>query len=206
MKKMTEFTLWLEFENTAPSSDPSNDFANISVRLNDGRTYGINVWTFDFLKTAIEEDLKNGKSGLYQIPPDLFVKELSRDCIQKSIESLLVQGDIEELLNSSVFGISYLEPWWSTIEMDDNGKFLKDELIKEINPDHLLYNLNIDVIAKRQDNDDILVEMDNGTLALVHLTWSGKPESKNYPRVEYYSSKIDFWKRKLKNDIVEFNE
>jgi len=66
---MTEFTLWLEFENTEPSSDPSNDFANISVRLNDGRTYGINVWTFDFLKTAIEEDLStiNGNAFLISL-------------------------------------------------------------------------------------------------------------------------------------------
>jgi len=109
---MTEFNLWLEFENTESWTDKSNDFANISVSINDGRKYGINVWTFEFLQTTINEDLKNGEDGLFQIPPDLFVKELSRDCIQKSIERLLTQGDLEEVLNSSVFGISFIEPWW----------------------------------------------------------------------------------------------
>jgi hypothetical protein len=206
MIKMTEFTLWLEFENVEPWPDKFNDFANISVILNDGRAYGINVWTFKYLATSIEEDLQDGKNGLFQIPPDLFVKELSRDCIQKSIEDLLNQGDLEEVLNPSVFGLSYSAPWWPTIDMDDLGVFLMEELKKEISHDHPLYELVDDVIAKRQDNEDILVSLENGRLAVVHLTWSGKLESKDYPGAVVYSSEIDFWKRALKNDIIEFNE
>ncbi len=69
----------------------------------DGRGYGINVWTFKFLETAIIDDRKNGENfnGLYQIPPDLFVKKLTRDCIEKTITDLLKQGNLEELLNQS---------------------------------------------------------------------------------------------------------
>lgn len=100
---MAEFKLWLEFEE-AESWDIHNDFANIHVDLADGRHYGINVWTYHYLQTAVEEDQKTGQNlnGLYQQPPDLFVKELTRDCIQRTVEDLLKLGDLEQVLNASI--------------------------------------------------------------------------------------------------------
>lgn len=103
--EMTEFKLWLEFEEVSPSEwDIENDFCNIHVDLADGRHYGINVWTFKFLETAIKnEEVKgSGTNGLYIIPPDLLVKILTRDCIQETIEHLLSQGELENVLNPSV--------------------------------------------------------------------------------------------------------
>lgn len=102
---MNSFKLWLEFEEIDPNNwNTSNDFCNIYVTLEDGREYGINVWTYDFLKTAVEYDKNSGNNfnGLYIIPPDLFVKELTRDCIEKTIEDLLSTGNLEERLNSSI--------------------------------------------------------------------------------------------------------
>ncbi len=87
-----KFTLWLEFEEVDPTNwEIENEFCNIHVELEDGRLYGLNVWTYKFLETAINEDKKTGQNlgGLYQKPPDLFVKELTRECIQKTIEDLL---------------------------------------------------------------------------------------------------------------------
>lgn len=104
---MTEFKLWLEFEEVAPENwDTEDEFANIHVELPDGRHYGINVWTFKFLETAVSQDQENGGNlnGIYLRPPDLFVKELTRDCIEKTITDLLRQGDLEEILNSSILG------------------------------------------------------------------------------------------------------
>ena len=100
------FKLWLEFEEVDPNNwDVENEFCNIHVDLEDGRHYGLNVWTYKFLKTAIEEDKKSGQnlSGIYQIPPDLFVKELTRECIQQTIEHLLKIGDLEKVLNPSIY-------------------------------------------------------------------------------------------------------
>jgi len=100
-----EFTLWLEFEAVDYSdADMTNEFANIHVDFPDGRHYGINVWTHKFLETAINQDKESGEnlSGLYQIPPDLFVKELTRDCIEKTITDLLKIGNLEDVLNPSV--------------------------------------------------------------------------------------------------------
>lgn len=102
---MSDFTLWLEFEVVDPGNwDVENEFANIHVDLPDGRHYGINVWTYRFLETSIKDDQINGNNlnGLYQTPPDLLVKELTRDCIEKTIKDLLKKGDLENVLNPSI--------------------------------------------------------------------------------------------------------
>lgn len=102
---MLKFKLWLEFEEVDPGNwDTDNEFANIHVDLPDGRHYGINVWTYKFLETSIKLDIENGDNlkGLYQTPPDLFVKELTRDCIEKTISDLLDKGNLEDVLNPTV--------------------------------------------------------------------------------------------------------
>ncbi|MEM6687354.1 MAG: hypothetical protein AAF617_16360 [Bacteroidota bacterium] len=105
-----EFTLWLEFEVfDFGDSDMTNEFANIHVDFPDGRHYGLNVWTYKFFETAINHDKKEGASlnGLYLIPPDLFVEELTRDCIEKAIADLLKIGNLENVLNPSVRNDQY---------------------------------------------------------------------------------------------------
>jgi hypothetical protein len=100
-----EFKLWLEFEEADPKNwNIENEFTNIHVDVPDGRHYGINIWTFEFLETSINEDKENGENlnGLYQIPPDLFVKELTRECIEKTIADLLSKGNLEDMLNPTV--------------------------------------------------------------------------------------------------------
>lgn len=103
---LSEFKLWLEFEEIEPGNwDIDNEACNIHVDLPDGRHYGINVWTYNFLQTAIDDDKKTGQNlnGLYQKPPDLFVTELTRECIQQTIEDLLKIGDLEIVLNPSIY-------------------------------------------------------------------------------------------------------
>lgn len=101
-----KFKLWLEFEEADPTNwDIENEFCNIHVDLEDGRHYGLKVWTYKFLETAINLSKESGENlhGLYQTPPDLFVKELTRDCIKKTIEDLLKIGDLDKVLNSSIY-------------------------------------------------------------------------------------------------------
>lgn len=51
---MNDFKLWLEFEEVDPDNwNVNNDFCNIHVELNDGRKYGINIWTYNFLKLQL---------------------------------------------------------------------------------------------------------------------------------------------------------
>ncbi len=96
-----EFKLWLEFEEVDPGNwDIENEFCNITVFLPNETHYGINVWTYKYFETAIREMAEDGKS--YVHPPDLFVKELTRECIQEAIQSLLEVGPLEQMLNPSV--------------------------------------------------------------------------------------------------------
>ena len=116
---MQDFTLWLEFENVDYSSkwdpeteafitgvdwDKETEACNVIVDLSDGRHYGINVWTYAFLATvvAIDTESKEKMNGMYQIPPNLFVKELTRECIEATIADLLKQGNLEDVLNPTV--------------------------------------------------------------------------------------------------------
>lgn len=104
---MTDFTLWLEFEEVDPENwDIENEFCNIAVDLPDGRHYGINVWTYKFMVTAIKENSisKDNAGGLYLKPPDLLVKELTRSCIEQSIRELLKYDDLATTFNPSSGG------------------------------------------------------------------------------------------------------
>jgi hypothetical protein len=203
------FKLWLEFEESSPCDDIENDFANIGVDTLDGRRYGINVWTFEFLKSTIKQDEENGENlnGLYQTPPDLFVKELSRDCIEKSVADLLEKGSLEDSLNSSVFGLEFLEPYWDAIEMEEKSiQALVNELNLELPDNHLLRNVNMELIARKTNNDDIVLELEDERIAVVHLTWKSKKEVDGYPITRIYKDKVDFWKKEMKRDILEFKE
>ncbi len=105
-----EFELWLEFEEVDSENwNLENEFANIQVKLKDGRQYGINVWTYKFLETSIKTDKITGANinGLYQVPPDLFVKELTRDCIEQTIADLLRHGNLDDILNPSILNKEY---------------------------------------------------------------------------------------------------
>ena len=103
---MKNFEIWLEFETVDYSnSDMKNEATNIKVKLANGRKYGINVWTFKFLETIIKKDKTTGDNlrGLYQSPPDLFVEELTRHCIEQTIDDILRKGELEDFLNPSIF-------------------------------------------------------------------------------------------------------
>ena len=196
------FKLWLEFEVTSSWNDLENDFANISVDTLDGRKYGINVWTYKFLDTVKKENTENGN---YLIPPDLFVKELTRDCIEETFKELLHEGNLEELLNNSVFDLNFLEPYWSAFDMKEESiDSLINQLQLELSDNHILSNKSIELIARKTNNNDIILKLENGRIAVVHLTWKSKKEIEGYPLTRLYKDKIEFWEKEMKIDILEF--
>jgi len=89
----------------------------------------------------------------------------------------------------------YLKPWHS----DDTD--LTVQLHREINKNHILYGKPVKTIARRQDNDDVLFEVDSADFkyAMVHLTWSQKIlEDSKYPRTETYKN----WEEVYENRII----
>ncbi|SEB48623.1 hypothetical protein SAMN04489761_0992 [Tenacibaculum sp. MAR_2009_124] len=107
----------------------------------------------------------------------------------------------------SIFGLKFLKPYLDVIEMkEDNIKTLIDELKLELPDNHILFNLKTELIAKKITNDDIVLQLENGNIAVVHLTWKTKKENIEYPITRFYHDKLDFWNREMKRDIIEFKE
>jgi hypothetical protein len=99
MAEVPAFELWLEFEHveSQPGDDPTDDFANVQVRLPDGRVYALNVWTFKFLHRARfpwpYEDT-GGQAAEYVVAPDLFVERLDRPTLERVVRQLLADGEM----------------------------------------------------------------------------------------------------------------
>ena len=93
------------------------------------------------------------------------------------------------------------------MEMEDKSiQALMDELKLELPENHLLKVKKIELIARKTNNDDIVLELENGNIAVVHLTWKSKREIDGYPITRIYKNKIDLWKQEIKSDINEFKE
>ena len=61
------------------------------------------------------------------------------------------------------------------------------ELLRELAPGHLLYGVEVHVVAHREETDDILCRhhCEPERLTVVHLTWRGCPEvAPKFPVIE----------------------
>lgn len=205
MKKIQTFKLWLEYnpfdvaEPDLTDWDLQNEFCNIGVNLLDGRYYGINVWTYEYVETAIAQHRISGKNlgGSYISPPDLLVKDLTKDCIEATISDLLSKGDLELFLNPSVFNIRFKPPWTDANDLGRQGDALKKDLQTKITAGHILFSRGFTVLALRNDNNEIVLGLDDGSIALI------QKEDKDLSVIKIFRNKEDFRKLKLRNDIIE---
>lgn len=86
-----------------------------------------------------------------------------------------------------------LEPWEPVPK--EEGVGLVAELQKELRSDHVLSGTKAEAVARRRDCDDVLFVTDSkkGLLALVHLTWSGKPDQfPQWPHTVFFPSWADW--------------
>lgn len=98
------FKLWVETETGDPVVQPANrskeNYCNISITLEDGRRYALNVWTFDFLPLARYpwpyEPKPEYEPADYLLPPDLFVSDLTRTTITSVVEQLLKEDELRD--------------------------------------------------------------------------------------------------------------
>ena len=97
----------------------------------------------------------------------------------------------------------YKEPWSDISEYPSSHKLaLENQLTAEIGIGHILSNKMIDVIAKREDCDDILVTAEKRYF-VVHLTWTGKTEKTPWPKIEEFENREQLEAR-LVNDAELF--
>lgn|ERR1700744_3842356 len=94
-------------------------------------------------------------------------------------------------------------PW----HWDDTD--LTRQLYREISESHVLFAKTLRTIARRQDNDDVLFQLENDDYlyAVVHLTWSQKTlQDPYYPRTELYKDWNDLYFDRILADCIEFEE
>ena len=93
----------------------------------------------------------------------------------------------------------YIEPWSNISEYPEGHiEALARELENELSENHILYDLASKVLAKREDQDEILVTNKLGYF-IVHLTWSGKTEICPFPKLEKFQT-LEILKIKLAYD------
>lgn len=92
--------------------------------------------------------------------------------------------------------------WLTAYEFSEDFEDLRDhgadaevfasELQRELAPQHELSRQNWLVIARALPQDEVVPELDNDRVALVHLTWKGGPEPLPYPRTAMASTQSEF--------------
>jgi hypothetical protein len=92
--------------------------------------------------------------------------------------------------------------------MDDLAveKELSAELYRELCQRHELYGIKVRPIARRQDCDDYLFELldGSGRFAVVHLTFGQHPEPDPlWPSTEIYQNWTQFERERMQRDAAE---
>ena len=97
--------------------------------------------------------------------------------------------------------MEFLEPWFPC-----SGSGLIDELHRELPSGHVLENVELSVVARRRDCDDVLFALNDGSgrLVLVHLTWSKARETiPTFPITRIFP-RLNLWLETMRADHDEF--
>ena len=81
--------------------------------------------------------------------------------------------------------------------VEDHAAALEHELSRELGRKHQLYGKSVAAIATCDHSDDVVFRLPDGQYALVHLTWSARPEKDpRWPHTVVYPTL----------DAIEFDE
>ena len=99
--------------------------------------------------------------------------------------------------------MDYLEPWYAL--SDEACTTLSAELSRELPPQHVLKGVPVKCLARRQDRDDVLFELNDGSgrLAVVHLTWQVEREP-SWPRTVVYAG-VSEWLAVMHSHHTEYD-
>jgi hypothetical protein len=91
--------------------------------------------------------------------------------------------------------VEWLVPWHPVIDHSAQAANLERELRQELSGGHPLFGLPVRTLACRQDCDDVLFAVEDGTgrVAVVHLTWTkNPPERRPWPGTTMFPS-LEVW-------------
>jgi hypothetical protein len=115
-------------------------------------------------------------------------------------------------MTSWVGSIEFPEPWIDLrqlkqrLERRDLVARHRKELVREIAPGHVLHGRAWKIIGLGVPaGDDALLLLEDGTVALVHLTWRGAPEPPSWPMTVFVTSPIEL-RAELEDRGYEWDE
>jgi hypothetical protein len=102
--------------------------------------------------------------------------------------------------------MEWLVPWHSIEEIPSQVAGMEAELRREVTAGHPLDQVPVRALGRRQDNDDVLFLVEDGTrrVAVVHLTWSPH-EKAPWPWTNFYPSLEDWVTEGMRPDYEEFH-
>jgi hypothetical protein len=104
--------------------------------------------------------------------------------------------------------VEWLPPWWDITEKGrEFAAAFEQVLLREVAPGHPLYEIPVEAIGRRDDNDDVLFRLLDGSdrLAVVHLTWTqNPPERPPWPATELYSDLQKWVEEGMQADHEEY--
>ena len=102
--------------------------------------------------------------------------------------------------------MEWLRPWHSIESDETQVAAMERELRREVTEGHALFGLPVRGLARRQDCDDVLFAIADGTnrVAVVHLTWT-QSERLPWPYTVVYSSLESWISNGMLPDHNEFN-
>lgn len=86
--------------------------------------------------------------------------------------------------------IQWLAPWMPVVNEDERSE-IEVELRREMSPRHLLSQLPLRAIGKRDKRDDRLFVLPDNRVAEVHLTWT-EERRPDFPHTEIYDD-VEQW-------------
>jgi len=93
--------------------------------------------------------------------------------------------------------MTFLEPWFEVTSPDN----APDELKRETSPGHPLHGVSVRTIARRQDCDDVLFKLldGSGRYAVVHLSFQ-KEKDPQWPECHLFTGVEDWIENGMKPD------
>lgn len=77
------------------------------------------------------------------------------------------------------------------------------QLKHEVGHGHPLFGYSYTPVGKHAGTDDVLVALEGGQLAVVHLTWGGLGD-KYHPRTTFFASWDDFAVQRMDEDALDY--
>jgi hypothetical protein len=93
------------------------------------------------------------------------------------------------------------EPW-AALPESARATF-QQQLASELAPGHPLFGRKLTPIGRHGATDDVLVELADARLAVVHLTWGG-PGNACYPHTTFFVDWADFTASRMGPDVLDY--